>query len=205
MKKIILLAVAALLLGSGASAQFLKFGAKGGINFNTFDVSSVNGFIDGTQDKPGWHLGLMSRIDLGGLYVQPELLYNSNTYEYDYVNSAVSSTTYNSVVRRQTLDLPVMLGFKLLFLRLEAGPVFTLGDWDKITSGEDRVNIDFDNPVWGYQAGVGVEIKKVTLGLRYSGYFSRTEQEVYLPDQTEPYSFKSSRDGRFMLSLGYFF
>ncbi|MDR2936988.1 MAG: PorT family protein, partial [Rikenellaceae bacterium] len=147
------------------------------------------------------------RINLGGLYVQPELLYNSNTYSYEYQfpTGQYTSDASSASVRNATLELPVMVGFKILFLRLEAGPSFTLGNWDDIKSGDlSGLGIDFKSPVTGYQAGLGAEFGKFSIGLRYAGYFSRTEQTFTLPDHTTQ-QLKSDKNGRFMLSLGYFF
>jgi hypothetical protein len=108
------------------------------------------------------------RLKLLALFVQPELVFASNTYDYTVKTATVTevkSQTFNRV------SVPVLVGFKLGPLRLNAGPAAS------IQIGSPKALIDdpkfeqmYKGAVWGYQAGLGLDIlNKITLDARYAG------------------------------------
>jgi len=118
------------LLVSVASAQ-ISFGPKVGISQSkvrvdeTFTVDG-NTFNYSTEDAAvGFHIGAFTRLELGSVFVQPELLFTSSggkvLVESDNLVDDIRTLRYNK------LDLPVMGGFKFAkFLRVQVGPVFSL-------------------------------------------------------------------------------
>ncbi len=139
----------------------------------------------------GWQAGLMARINLPltNLYVQPELMYNHAAYQL-FNGGEREKLSYG------TIELPVLLGFKILFLRANVGPTFTLAN---ITGGDIYT---IETPDVGFQAGLGVTIKKVTIDLRYQGYFAKKWKDIDLGDITRKLK---ANDGYMSVSLGYFF
>ena len=184
------------LTAAAASAQMIRFGVKGGITMLSTDVkASVNSSErwEALKSKNvGWNAGLMARLNipLTNVYVQPELIYSHASYKLTDNSGNSEKLKYGNI------EIPVMLGFKVLFLNANVGPTFTVatmsdGDFYKI-----------DRPDVGFQAGLGVTIKKITLDVRYHGYFSKKWKEIDFGDVTDKLQ---ARDGYWGVSLGYFF
>ena len=133
MKKILLsLSLVALTLST--FAQPFTFGIKGGINSHTITTDSYKGIAGYTwQDfksdaKTGWNLGVFARIG-DKVYLQPELLYtllksNSNV---TLVTSSGNLTpgTYQQVFDVKAIQVPLLLGFKLIDLKAASIRAFT--------------------------------------------------------------------------------
>ena len=198
MKKIILVLAVLSLTAATASAQLVRLGAKAGLTMLSTDVKGVSNAAQGTRwdqfksKNIGWQAGLMARINLPltNLYVQPELMYNHATYQLLKTGGESEKLNYANI------ELPVLLGFKLLFLRANVGPTFTLAN---ITGGDVYT---IKTPDVGFQAGLGVTVKKVTIDLRYQGYFAKKWKDIDLSDVAQKLK---ANDGYLNLSLGYFF
>ncbi len=214
MKKIFGVLAVLALTATAATAQPIRLGVKAGLSMLSTDVAGVRGVAGnhsvakGDHDPwnefkskdVGWNAGLMARINLPltNLYVQPELTYNHGSYEFTQ-SIPVSGVTPGPVTEKishGTLELPVLLGFKVLFLNAHVGPTFTLASF----TGGDVYKIA--TPDVGFQAGLGLTLKKVTLDVRYQGYFAKKWKDVGLYDVTQKLK---ANDGYLNLSVGYFF
>ncbi|MBP8958837.1 MAG: PorT family protein [Bacteroidales bacterium] len=153
----------------------IKFGLKAGATMA--DVAEYN-FTDGSTTIEalknaawGFHAGLFLRVSLFGVYIQPEAVFASNTYEYNV--TTVSATE----LKKQTfnkLEIPVLLGFKLGPIRINAGPAADILIGSPKALVEDS-NFDelYRNATFGFQAGLGFDLlKKLTFDVRYSGSLS---------------------------------
>jgi hypothetical protein len=173
MKKLLVIAFA-VLIALPAFSQ-VKFGIKAGAETTstpTYDFTtgtSNNTTIAELKDAAwGFHGGLFARIKLGPIYLQPEVVFASNTFDYNVTENAikeVKSQTFNR------LSIPVLIGFKLGPIRINAGPAAS------IQIGTPAALIDDPNftqmyrgAVWGYQAGLGIDLfKKLTFDARFAG------------------------------------
>ena len=150
----------------------IKFGIKAGAETRTvpaYDISAGTSSIEALKDASwGFHGGVFMRLKLLALYVQPELVFASNTYDYTVKTATlteVKSQTFNRI------SVPLLVGFKLGPLRLNAGPAAS------IQMGSPEALIDDPNfeemykgAVWGFQAGIGIDLlKRLTLDARYAG------------------------------------
>ena len=168
---------AVLLLALMAIPAFsqLKFGIKAGASTTTvptYNVTTGTTTIQNLKDATwGFHAGVFFRGELGPVYLQPEVVFASNTYEYN-VNSTVSQVLKQNFNR---LEIPVLVGLKFGPIRLNAGPSATV----PIGSPKALVNDpNFDNlyrgTTFGYQAGVGLDIlNTLTLDVRYNGSLAK--------------------------------
>ncbi|MEZ5011573.1 MAG: outer membrane beta-barrel protein [Bacteroidales bacterium] len=202
MKKIILILLA-VFVSTGAFAQF-NFGLKVGASSNNFDVKSVTGGTTATLESAkdaswGFHGGAFFRVSFLGLMVQPEIVFSmaeNNMLVDDGVNPAeLKSQKFNK------LDIPVLLGVKLGPVRLMGGPaasVMLSSDTDIIGDAESL----YKSATFGYQAGVGVDIKKITLDVRYEGGLANFGDEVSVGGETLTLD---GRSNAFLLSLGFMF
>lgn len=71
MKKILFAVLLAVTAVAGANAQ-VALGIKGGLNFANVDVSDAS-----PDSKTGYHFGAFAEIGMGGIAVQPELLFST--------------------------------------------------------------------------------------------------------------------------------
>ena len=208
MKKLMLFSICILSLQL-ANAQF-KIGVKGGLS--TMDVPSNELIIKNKDDikqlgvsvqdaNYGVHLGLFMQAQIGKFFIQPEALFNSNSVNYsltDFTDAHVVSKLKKESY--QNLDLPIMVGAKFGPLRLQGGPVGHL----HINSKSELFDIDgysqkFDNMTWGYQAGIGLDLWKVIIDLKYEGSFQKYGDHMVFDGKS--YSFDDN-PGRFIASIG---
>ena len=193
-------------------AQPLKLGAKVGIGSRTVKAGEL--FIRNSNDldslklsfsssKPSIQMGLFARVSLLGIYVQPELLltFTNATYEEQNVLDASMQT-----FRKENLvymDVPVMVGMKFAFLRVQGGPVFsTLLNNKSELRDLDGLERSFKKSALAGQIGVGLDIWKLTFDLRY---------EFRLSKKKDQFSFLgrgyalSTRKSQALMSVGYVF
>ncbi len=158
----------------------LKIGIRGGISTYSEDVNPLDIFVPGggqqfeldLKNAPlGIHAGLVFNIKMGKFYLQPEVLFNSNTVEYELDGFMLSQAVFEE--KYQYLDIPLMLGYRLGPLRLNGGPVGHVFI-DSVTDLVDFGNYDrtFENLTLGWQAGLGLDVWKIGLDVRYEGNFT---------------------------------
>ena len=185
MKKSFLLIAAMLMFGSTLFAQDLDLGVK--IGYQTPNLSYQKADIkSGFQN----HLtfGLFGRVELGMLYVQPEVLYfkTNNIFSLDVANTSqtwLPEETVTFTLNEANLQVPILVGAKFLdlgvaTLRAQAGPTanFTLASttlFDKefklinnddpenpqeMTLEDDSNILDTKSIAWGMQVGLGADI-----------------------------------------------
>jgi len=156
-----------------ASAScFAQFGLKAGINFNSNGelrevVTAGENILEDRGDaKIGYHFGAYYNIDIGKLYLRPEVVYTKTKSDY-------GSSSYDM----SKIDVPLLLGIKVIGpLSLFAGPSFqyTLdNDFENSTISEVRNDITV-----GVQAGAGVKFGNIGLDVRYERGFSENEATI---------------------------
>ncbi len=206
-----------------AQAQLLKFGLRAGVS--STDLSADDLLItnaDAFQDlkikagdaRVGIHGGIFARINIPVLpiYIQPELLFSSvgGEYQVTSVVNDVDAQTSVKDVKFSRLDIPALLGTKFGPLRLNAGPIFTFilnednGFADAVREASQITNAEQDNKgaTVGYQAGVGLDLWKLALDVKYEGNLSKLGDGVTVGGNQ--YNF-DTRNSQVVFSLGYFF
>lgn len=165
MKKVILASVF-LFLGAAVSAQ-LTLGPKIGITMSKLSVDKE----DYTEElKTGFQLGAFVRVGKK-LYVQPEVMFSTT--------GGVLKTedrNLNTTIKLNTVQIPVLVGykfinFKLVNLRVMAGPAISMIVNKDIEFDEKIENPitedDLKNASWTFQLGGGVDVLMFTLDVRY--------------------------------------
>jgi hypothetical protein len=207
MKKSILVILVAILTLPGYS-QLIRFGIKAGAEsawtpkYNV-GTGSSNLTIDAVKSTNwGWNAGVFVRIKLLGLYIQPEAVFGSTSFDYK-----VDSTSYSKVLSQKfnKLTVPILIGFKLGPLRVNVGPSATmqLGN-PKALLETSTYNNMYKGAVWGFQAGVGLDLfKKLTIDARYAGGFGdQFGKSINVAGQTMKLNNTSPS---ILLSVGYMF
>lgn len=167
------------------NAQFISAGFRLGLN-NSMDIDDLKLAIADKQafsmamnnSNFGYHFAGLVRVKLGPLFLQPELVFNSNSFDVSW--KEVGKTAINVGKQKfQYLEIPVLVGLKLGPIRINAGPSGHLflnktGDLFKI----NNFDVNFSGLTLGYTAGAGLDIGKFMLDLRYDGSFSDADGTV---------------------------
>jgi len=191
MKKL-LFAVCAMVISYSASAQYdpaFRFGIKAGANLSNIngsnDLSLSSGgnafnFKDNDNRSLGFAGGVFFRFGRN-FYMQPEVLLSQKGGKFNVYKDGVQNSDGKVDVRFSNLDVPVLFGVRIAkFFRINAGPMASLrmssngkiGDsFDDVTGNNS--NTTFKNRLaYGYQAGVGVDLGRLSLDVRYEGNFT---------------------------------
>jgi hypothetical protein len=150
------------------SAQ-VSFGPRVAITSSNLDVRDGVASVQEGNAEFGYQFGLFARIKVPvvGLYIQPEALLSQTS-------STITSGTSNVDLNFNRLDVPVLLGAKIGPLRINAGPAFSF--LTKAESDVSGIVVDikdnYSNTTVGFQAGLGVDILKFVIDLKYEGALS---------------------------------
>lgn len=191
MKKslVIVVALVAILCGAQtAKGQIFKLGVKAGAIVSSEKLSI--GGVQVSDTKPGFEIGIQTQVKIPviGLFIQPEVTYSWVKTKFNGPNGLITSTT-------SQWDIPVMLGWKIAFFRIMAGPVFSFPS-TSVSWGQ----ADFSKYTTSYAVGLGFDLGKFTLDARYQGLFAPRRTETLIggiPTGVE------LRGGRFNFALGY--
>lgn len=210
MRKFAGLILLLIFLAANADAQ-LRMGLRGGINTAYFDASELTTeeyrftTLDGANT--GFHGGVFMQISFFKLFLQPELLLSSIDSKVEVKgldqNSAVEKILEQSYTK---LDFPVIFGRRFGPVRVGVGPVGTimLATKSELDDFDDELNIEeqFNSATFGYQAGVGLDIKFIAIDLKYEGNLSKLGDGIRVAGQDREFD---SRSRQFIVSLGIFF
>lgn len=150
----------------------------------------------------GIHFGIYGRIGILGFYLQPEVLFNSNSVQYRVEDFNQNSTIDEIRTENyQNIDIPVLVMFAPSIFRLYAGPVghYFLHSTSSLKT-IDGVSEEFKTLKYGYQAGFGIQLAGLMVDLRYEGNFSKFGDHIIIDG--EPFEFSQS-PSRVMLSLSF--
>ena len=155
--------------------QTFDLGVKASYNTTKFELSKssvTNGFKDGS----GVNFGVFARIGGSKVYLQPELLYSSKstTYTYSVQNPSGVISTFTDDVKLKTFQIPILLGVKLLDLKIASLRAFTGPAASFVTNkgianlgAQIKDNFTSNSMAWDWQIGAGVDVLMFTLDMRY--------------------------------------
>ena len=206
MKKILLTAVAALLAFNLFSQ--VKIGLRGGFSSKSVDANNVilsnNDTLGLSNVRGGYHIGAFTQIKAGKFFIQPEVLFNSGSA--DFTLSSVRNSEGRKEIIKDTynqMDVPVILGYKSGSFRIGAGPVghVHLNEKSDLLKKEGFKEA-FDQMTYGYQIGVGLDLWKLLIDIKYEGNFTDFDEFIQFNDMDVNLSDAPSR---WVLSFGYAF
>ena len=140
------------------------FGLRAGLNYNANGdyFASVSSNAKHPDRNIGYHFGFFGKIG-NRVYFKPELLYTRTKSDYDSESFTM-----------QKLDAPMLVGFKVL------GPISVFGGpsfqyiLDTEFEGISINDVKNDFTV-GLNFGIGLNLKKIGVDLRYERGFSKNE------------------------------
>lgn len=199
MKRVFLIAVMALASATAFAQKDSGFGIKGGLNYNQNGdlIASVgdaaSDIIEGSSGKIGYHFGVFGKIELAKIYIRPEAIYTRTTSTYD-VNGI--STDFDIT----KIDVPVLLGINLVGpLHIFAGPAFQYqveNDLEGFSINEAENDFSV-----GLHAGLGVNLGRLGLDVRYERGFSENEANFIGTNVTNVDGRVDSRPSQVIFSL----
>ena len=148
MKKLLILAVMLVGFTTVATAQNVRFGFKGGLNFANIDSDTD------ADSRTGYHLGAALQLSLAETFaIQPEVLYSAqgaDDFDIDYLN------------------VPILAKLKFAkFFSVEAGPQFGF-----LVNEDDNIETIFGKEVESFDisgaVGAGIEFGDFFGQLRYN-------------------------------------
>lgn len=181
---------------AAASAQPLKveWGAMAGINVPDYTTNMESTDI---KNKLGWQVGIVTSLRFGWVSLDPQIFYVRQGMRIRPEGGDEINLKSNSV------DVPVLVALRpVQFLRVFAGPVFTVVNSSKQKSGNDLFDFGRVRPTLSYSVGAGITVMKhMTVDLRYNGQF-KAKTDVVLPDGRQ---LDKLRSYSVALNVGYLF
>lgn len=211
MKKLALL-ILVCLMSYSANSQFLRFGLKGGLNYNANGDLRV---FDGddplakfsSSEEVGYHFGILTEIKLPlFMYIRPELVYTHTESSYE------SEDGDKSKLKMDKLEIPLLLGFRVFKIgRFFFGPNFQYNINTDLSSPDgisSITNISSDDFVVAGQVGIGLDFGKFGADARWETGFSDSEAAFIvdaLGEEDSPDLLVDTSHSQFILSLFYKF
>ncbi len=208
----LLLLVLVLCSGLGAAfAQTARFGVRAGLavastptDIERFEYLARNYELSVADVKVGYHAGVVLQFRLGKIAIQPEVLVLSSRTDYrldELFNGRIVETIASE--RYTHVAAPVLVAYRWGPVRLQAGPVVRM----RLSAASDFVGIadyieDPEVYTYGYQAGIGFDIRRVLLDIKYDGAFDRSGNSVMLAGRDIAFG---NGAGRTFLTLGFLF
>jgi len=166
-----------------ASAQILptfQFGVKGGLNLSSLQSTASSTFSSSNQ--AGYLAGVWARFGALGFNFQPEMYVTSKDVDVTTQGGGETSAKFTS------LDVPLLIGGKIgafgLGGRFYTGPLISFAiDKNQSFGGavDKAVDLDYQDQNFAWQFGLGLDIKKISIDLRYEAGITK---QSYGPDQT---------------------
>jgi hypothetical protein len=217
MKKYVFSAVCAIFLStfSGTLSAQTKviprfgYGLCAGASYSSLTLSDVKSTAangTGTLTRKyasgdavlGFHAGMFARFRFLKFGVQPEVLF-SHTGGNIEVTDPNNSQALGDVqrVNFSRLDVPLMFNwYPMHFLRLQLGPV---GSYNLSAKINEETIPDAQTMSWGWQTGLGIDVERVFVNLKYENSLSRLQNNYF---KTQGATFKQGNQ-QFILSVCY--
>ena len=230
MKKLIPILLVALLFAlPSAHAQkkgkAFHSGVRLGANFSNLQIKDaefsvtnpvgsliINQFKENGSYSTGLVGGIWMRIGRG-FYIQPEILVSAKGGTFDLLQSSATSGTIPQKIqvdfKTTNIDLPFLVGISLKrIVRVYAGPLasFSISEGGKLGEtlqvySNQSLDKTLEDAVFGYQAGVGLDLKRFKIDVRYEG--SLTDVSVIKLDKVNSDTRFTSKTNLWQVTLGY--
>lgn len=194
-KRSIILSVLFLVTVFTVNAQN-SWGLKGSFIYNSNGklINEVGNVIDSKgAGEAGFNAGIYGRLNLGPIYIRPELVYTQ-------VSSQYSGEQASGSYKMTSMDLPVLVGIKIIGpLNLLAGPAFKF-----ILNNEfEGVEGDLKNGVTvGLNVGASLEFGRIGIDVIYDRGFSENEANFIGSDTTDKFTL-DSRQQQLRIGVSY--
>ncbi|WP_395767765.1 porin family protein [Aquirufa sp.] len=174
------------------TGNFFRLGIKGGVNLTELKTEGLTyrgiGYVvdENLKGKTGYVGGIYMRLGRK-VFVQPEFLVS---YKNGSINlpKSVSTGSLQLDINYSSIDLPIMLGYRLGPLHVMAGPVasYSIASSgsiaqairEKFPTVKDAVSQAY----FSYTAGGGIDLLGFTLDIRYEGNITDLSRTIPIPE-----------------------
>jgi hypothetical protein len=174
------------------TGNFFRLGIKGGVNLTELKTEGLTyrgiGYVvdENLKGKTGYVGGIYMRLGRK-FFVQPEFLVS---YKNGSINlpKSVSTGSLQLDINYSSIDLPIMLGYRLGPIHVMAGPVasYSIASSgsiaqairEKFPTVKDAVSQAY----FSYTAGGGIDLLGFTLDLRYEGNITDLSKTIPIPE-----------------------
>lgn len=164
------------------SAQSTGWGLKGSLIYNSNGklINEVGDVIDSKgAGEAGFNIGVYGHLNLGPIFLRPELVYSS-------VSSKYTGELESDSFKMNSIDLPVLVGIKIIGpLNLVVGPAFKFILNNDLQDTEG--NLENDITV-GMNIGVSAYFGRFGVDLIYDRGFSENEASFIGTDTTDKFT-----------------
>lgn len=179
-----------------------KWGARLGLSTSEINVEEIS-VSEGARDfglavkdaNYGIHFGLFAKLPLGSFFLQPEIVFNSNSV--DFRVDSVSGSDVGGVFKEkyQYVDIPIVLGYKFGPLRPQIGLVghVFINSSNGLKEAFEEYRPSFDEFTFGWQGGIGLELGRIIIDLKYEGNFQKFGEHIQIGDNQYNFSDSPSR------------
>ncbi len=160
---------------SVVNAQFLNFGIKGGVNYNSNGDLITNAILEdvfttiSSDNETGFHVGVLGEIKLPfWMYIRPELVYT-------HTESSYSLNGDKTKLKKDLIEAPILFGFRILRIgRFFFGPSFQYAISTNLKNGSiDNIKkISSDDFTVAGQIGLGLNFGRFGADIRWETGFT---------------------------------
>lgn len=159
---------------SVATGSLFSIQIKGGVNLAQIktDAGSFSSILqESLETQKGYVLGASMRVGRK-IFIQPELLFSQKGGQ---VKSVINNVMTGFDMQYTTLDVPLLVGYKMGIFHMLAGPVFS-NNISSNTGLKDAINATYqsylnDNgykkSTMAFQVGAGLTLLGLTFDVRY--------------------------------------
>jgi hypothetical protein len=170
-------------------------------------VSDVQGLQDlklsFENSDASLQFGGFARLELLGLYVQPEVMLGATTTTYSWQSNDPNTEPLTREEKVYNVNVPVLFGTKLGPIRLQGGPVYSFNFGEKSDLTDlDGYKRQFDKKDFDIRAGIGADLGPIILDLTYQIPISATQNVI----EIDGFSYNINQPkGHLVGSLGFAF
>lgn len=173
------------------TGNFFRLGIKGGVNMASLKTEGLtyngigNYVVENLNAKTGYVAGAYMRLGRK-IFVEPELLVSYKNGSINVLKS-LSTQSLQLDIKYVSLDVPILVGYRLGPLHVMAGPVasYSLNADNSIAEaiGTNLGSLQSatTKAYFSYAAGAGIDLLGLTLDVRYEGNFTDLSKTIPLP------------------------
>ena len=173
------------------TGNFFRLGIKGGVNMAELKTEGLtynglgNYVVENLNAKTGYVAGAYMRLGRK-IYIEPELLVSYKNGSINVLKS-LSTQSLQLDIKYVSLDVPILIGYRLGPLHVMAGPVASYSlNSDNTISEAIGANLGSlqaatTKAYFSYTAGAGIDLLGLTLDVRYEGNFTDLSKTIPLP------------------------
>lgn len=177
-----------------------SWGIKGSLLYNSNGelIDEAGTIIDNKgSGESGFNIGVYGRLDLGPIYIRPELVYSQASSEY-VINPEIGTT---ESYKMSSIDLPVLVGIRIIGpLNLLAGPAF------KFITNNELKGLEYDNidkgVTVGLNIGVSANIGRFGFDVIYDRGINANEAKFIGTDTTDNFTL-DTRQSQIRIGVSY--